>query len=108
MKLETGPLAAVSPHPRGSVLAVVVSPRSSLNAIESAADGALRVRVTASPVAGAANAAVLRLLSDLLGVPRSRLEIASGATRRRKRVKVEGMTPDIVAARLQEALVTRR
>jgi uncharacterized protein (TIGR00251 family) len=108
MSNKSGPLTAVSAHPRGSAIVIVVSPRSPRNALEIAADGALRVRVAAPPVDGAANAAVLRLLADLLGVPRSRLEIASGASARHKRVTIAGLTPDLVVARLQRALRANR
>lgn len=108
MTNETGRLTAVSSHPRGASLAIVVTPRASRTSLEVEADGGLRVRVAAPPVEGAANAAVLRLLADLLGVSRSRLEIASGASSHRKRVIVAGITSDVVEALLQRALRTGR
>ena len=66
--------------------------------------GAIQVRVAARPVVGAANAALLRFLAGVLDVPRSRLEIIGGASSRRKRISVSGLTPDELETRLQTAL----
>jgi uncharacterized protein len=86
------------------VLSVLVVPRAGRSSIEQLADGTVQVRVAAPPVDGAANAALLRLLADILDVPRSRLEIASGASSRRKRISVDGVAPDELETRLQAAL----
>jgi uncharacterized protein YggU (UPF0235/DUF167 family) len=98
------PAFPIAAHRAGSTVDITVSPRSSINALEFDASGALRARVTAPPVAGAANAAVLRLLADALGVPRSRLAILSGDSSRRKRVLVREMTSDVLVRRLETAL----
>jgi uncharacterized protein (TIGR00251 family) len=75
-----------------AVIAVRVTPRSSRDAVEGVDDvGELRVRVTAPPADGAANAAVTRLLARELCVPRSAVRLASGATSRHKRVAVDGL-----------------
>ena len=58
---------------------------------------ALKVRVTAAPDRGRANAAVARLLADELGVRPSDVEVVSGHRSRRKRVRVRGTDPDRVA-----------
>jgi uncharacterized protein (TIGR00251 family) len=55
-------------------------------------DGALRVRIAAPPVDGAANAAIIELLAKALITRKSDVEIISGATGRRKRVLVRGAT----------------
>jgi uncharacterized protein len=94
----------VSRHPHGSLLSVVVVPRAGKSSITQLADGTLQVRVVAPPVNGAANAALLRFLSDILDVPRSRLAITSGASSRRKRVSVGGIAPDELEKRLQATL----
>lgn len=96
------PRPLASPHPRGSLLAVTVSPRGARNQIEQAPDGTLRIRVTAPPVDGAANAAVLRFLADSLGVPPSSLEIVSGEGGRRKRILVNALTVDELVRRLRQ------
>jgi uncharacterized protein len=97
----------VSKHARGSVLSVTVVPRAARSSIEQLADGAIQVRVAAPPVDGAANAALLRFLAGVLDVPRSRLEI-TGASSRRKRITVSGLTPDELETRLHAALHERR
>ena len=51
-------------------------------------DGIVQVRVTATPEAGKANAAVLALLAKALGVPKSALSIVRGETGRDKRVRL--------------------
>jgi uncharacterized protein (TIGR00251 family) len=94
----------VSAHPLGSALSVVVAPRSGKSSIEQLADGAIQVRVTAPSVDGAANAALLRFLSDELDIPRSRFEIIAGASSRRKRITIAGLTPDELETRLRAAL----
>ncbi|MCO8146315.1 DUF167 domain-containing protein [Rhodovulum tesquicola] len=71
----------------GTEIALRVTPRASRDRIVPE-DGLLRVYVTCVPEDGKANAAVLRLLSRALGVPKSRLEIVRGHTARDKRVLV--------------------
>jgi uncharacterized protein len=65
-----------------------VTPRSSLNAIAGVRDGVLLVRVTAPPVEGKANGAVVALLSEALGVPPTAVQVVRGAAARTKRVSV--------------------
>ncbi len=62
-------------------------------------DGVLRTRVTAPPVEGAANHALLRLLADELGVPRRDVRLVAGAGGRTKVVVIDGLDPARVAAR---------
>ena len=95
---------AVSRHPHGSLLSVVVVPRSGKSSIAQLADSAIQVRVAAPPVGGAANAALLRFLAAILDVPRSRLRIISGASSRQKRVVIAGMSPEELEKRLHVAL----
>jgi uncharacterized protein (TIGR00251 family) len=94
----------IASHPRGAVLAVTVVPRTSKTDIERLPDGTIRIRLAAPPVDGAANTALLRFLADALGLPRSRLFIASGATSRRKRIVVENIGVDELTAMLRVAV----
>jgi uncharacterized protein (TIGR00251 family) len=61
----------------------------------------LRARVTVPPVEGRANEALLRLLSDTLGVPKSSLRIVRGQRSREKLVAVEGLDAAEVRHRLE-------
>ncbi|NVO24156.1 DUF167 domain-containing protein [Donghicola sp. C2-DW-16] len=71
----------------GTEIAIRVTPKASRNAIKEE-DGALRVYVTTVPEDGKANAAVVKLLSKAVGVPKSRLELVRGHTSRDKVFRV--------------------
>jgi uncharacterized protein (TIGR00251 family) len=60
----------------------------------------LKIRLTAPPVEGAANAACLDFLADLLDVPPSNLTILKGDRSRQKVVRIVGLTQDEVRTRL--------
>ncbi len=81
-------------------LTVRVIPRSSRNAIEWD-QGVLKARITAPPVDGAANDALIALLAERLGLPRRLISVVHGATGRQKIVEIAGMTEAEVTARLQ-------
>ena len=68
--------------------AVRLIPRAARSAVAGVREGALLVRVTAAPVNGAANKALLDLLSATLKVPKTAIRIESGATSPRKRLSV--------------------
>jgi len=63
-------------------------PRAARSAVAGVREGVLHVRVTAAPVGGAANTALLALLSATLKVPKTSIRIESGATSPRKRLSV--------------------
>jgi hypothetical protein len=63
-------------------------------------DDTLLIRLTAAPVDGAANTALITLLADIIGVPKRQIAIVSGEKSRTKRVKVMGVTADVVRQRL--------
>jgi uncharacterized protein len=67
---------------------VRVTPRAAANAVGGERDGALLVRVTAPPVEGKANHAVVELLAEALDVPPSEVHVDRGAAARTKRVSV--------------------
>lgn len=73
------------------MLSVRVIPRASRSTMAGERDGRLLVRLSAPPVDGAANAALVEFLAEVLGVPRRSLTIVSGATAREKRVAVAGL-----------------
>lgn len=71
------------------VVSVRVKPGSKKGPlVEAGPDGALTIYVRERAVEGKANDAVVALLAKHLGVPRSRVELASGATSRLKRFRI--------------------
>jgi len=68
------------------------------------ANGEWKVAVSAPPLEGRANEAVVELLSQLLGVKRRQVVVTRGASSRHKQVEVEGLGEAEVEARLAAAL----
>jgi len=64
------------------------------------AGDAIKLRLTAPPVDGAANEALVRFLAARLEVPRSAVELVSGRSGRTKLVAVTGVSPEEAAQRL--------
>ena len=77
--------------------AIRLIPRASRNAVAGVREGVLHVRVTAAPVNGAANRALLALLGTQLRIGPTAIRIESGATSSRKRLSV----PDLALERLR-------
>jgi uncharacterized protein (TIGR00251 family) len=77
---------------------VHVQPRASRSEIVGVHRDALKVRLLAPPVDGAANAALVALLADRLGISERAVRIVSGATSRAKVVEIEGATEEAVRA----------
>lgn len=82
------------------VIQVQVIPRSSRIAIESLGDLQYKIKLTSPPVDGAANKQLIEVVSDKLAVPRRNVEILSGETGRRKRIRVVGADRTTVTKRL--------
>ncbi len=76
------------------LLTVKVVPRASRSEIVGEQAGALRVRLAAPPVDGAANAELIKTLAKALGVSPRNVEIMSGHTAKIKRVSVTGATAE--------------
>ena len=70
------------------VFTIRVTPRASANAVAGERDGILLVRVTAPPIEGKANDAVVALLARALGTPLGAIQVVRGASGRTKRVSV--------------------
>ncbi|HET9038693.1 MAG TPA: DUF167 domain-containing protein [Gemmatimonadales bacterium] len=86
--------------PTGIRLRVRVQPRASRTEVAGPYGDALRIRLAAPPVDGAANEALVRFLAERLGVARSAVRIEAGASGRSKVVAVEGIDPETAARRL--------
>lgn len=88
-----GPLMPpISPIPDGIRLTLHVQPRASRTEIAGCHGDALKIRLAAPPVDGAANAALIAFLAERLGVPRSAITIRHGESGRRKTVEITGLT----------------
>jgi uncharacterized protein (TIGR00251 family) len=96
----------ISKHSEGAILAVRAQPGAKRNAVLGEHTGALKVAVTAPPEDGRANASLVEVLRDWLGVKRSQVEIVGGQTTRNKTLLIRGVTPEElqskVAAKLAE------
>jgi uncharacterized protein (TIGR00251 family) len=78
-------LTPISATDAGVRLRLRIQPRASREEVAGVAGGAIRIRLTAPPVDGTANDALIRFLAARLKVPRSAVELASGRTGRTKR-----------------------
>ena len=79
-------------------LSVHVQPRATRSEIVGLHGAALKVRLQAPPVDGAANEALVALLAERLGVARRSVRVVAGASSRAKTVEVDGTTEDAVRA----------
>jgi uncharacterized protein (TIGR00251 family) len=89
-------------HPDGTLVSLKVVPRASKNEIGEAQGNELKVKVTAPPVDSAANRAVLELIAETVGRPKSCVMLIRGETSRHKIVLVKGLTPEEVELRLSK------
>jgi uncharacterized protein (TIGR00251 family) len=90
----------ITSTPTGIVLRVRVQPRASRTDVVGLHGEALKVRLTAPPVDGAANEALIRFLAERLGIARAGVRVVSGAGGRLKVVEVTGVGPDEAWRRL--------
>jgi len=72
----------------GVLFKVWVQPRASKNQVVGQYEDCLKVKLTAPPVEGAANKECIAFLAKQLGVPKSRIQIVSGQTGRKKMIRV--------------------
>lgn len=86
-----------------TTLSVKVVPRASRDEVAGWSGGVLRLRVSAPPQDGRANAAVIALLAAALGVRKSAVVICAGHASALKRVAIEGLTRNEVEQRLGTA-----
>jgi uncharacterized protein (TIGR00251 family) len=84
----------------GIRLRLHVQPRASRSELAGRHGDAIKVRLTAPPVDGAANEALLRFLALQLQVPRSALSLVAGGSGRSKVVAIESITPEDASHRL--------
>jgi uncharacterized protein (TIGR00251 family) len=86
---------------RGSALAVRVTPRSSRNEIVAVMnDGTIKVHITAPPVDDEANRELVKFMAEVLGIPKSKLEIVAGMSGRDKLISVLDLDVETVHQRI--------
>ena len=90
----------VSDSKDGVILRVQVQPRASRDEVMGPHGDGLKIRITAAPVAGAANKHLLKFLAKKLRVARSQISITTGATSRAKSIAIEGISAEEVRQRL--------
>ncbi|MFN7949066.1 MAG: DUF167 domain-containing protein [Blastocatellia bacterium] len=80
---------------------VRVQPRAARTEISGELDGAVKIRLAAPPVDGAANEELIRFLARLFNLPRHQVTILSGATSKNKIVRLSGVTIEEAGQKLQ-------
>jgi uncharacterized protein (TIGR00251 family) len=84
----------------GVIVDVRVIPRAGKRGIAGVRDNAVLIRLLAPPVEGAANAELVEVIAEALGVAKRAVAIVSGDTSRRKRVRINGVTLAHAVSRL--------
>lgn len=82
-------------------LRVRIQPKASRNAVRWEDDGALRITLTAPPIDGKANEALVAFLAKCLGVPKRNVHILSGEKSRNKTLEIDGLDQANVEGRLR-------
>ena len=102
MGLDPSEIEIFRPHPEGLVPKIFVLPRSSKNMLAGRHGDALKIKLTAPPVEGAANKMCITFLARRLGLPKSSLEIVSGHAGRTKLILVRPKNGKLDAAAIQD------
>ena len=100
MRGPTCVMEAITATATGTLIRLRVQPRASRDRLEGVRDGYVRLRLTAPPVDGAANAACIAFLAKLLDISRARIQLQDGEKSREKLLHIAGVTPAQVAAAL--------
>jgi uncharacterized protein (TIGR00251 family) len=98
---------ALAAHARGTLLPVHAQPGARRNAVLGTHADAVRVAVSAPADKGRANGAIQELLAEALGCKASQVELVSGASSRRKRFLIVGITTEQLLARLAPLLAPK-
>jgi uncharacterized protein (TIGR00251 family) len=84
-----------------AIIDVRVIPRASRSGIAGMRGDAVLVRLNAPPVDGAANAELIEVIADALGIPKRAVSIVAGERARQKRVRIDGVTQAFVGLMLR-------
>ncbi len=95
------PQAKVFTKTEGGIkLALFVQPKASKNEIIGPHNGALKIKITAPPIDGKANTALVEFLANALDIPKRQIRILKGETGRNKSVEIFGLNLDEIRRRL--------
>ncbi|MCH7474508.1 MAG: YggU family protein [Gemmatimonadetes bacterium] len=89
-----------SPSGSGRVVRLHIQPRAAKTEVAGRHGEAVKIRVKAPPVGGAANDELVRFLAKHFAVPRSSIELVSGAGSRQKRITIQGLSSDEIVRAL--------
>lgn len=106
MLMEKRPRKTADRQPAAAdrvLLSIKAKPRAKRSRVVAVADE-VEIALAAPPVDGAANEELLRVLGEVLGLPRRALVLVRGESSRHKQVSVEGLSALAVAERLRAAL----
>jgi uncharacterized protein (TIGR00251 family) len=90
--------------PQGTILPVKAHPGSRRNGILGTHDGALRLAVSQAPEKGKANTALIKLLAEILGLSKNRIELVSGETSPHKKFLIRGLAVEELSATMTTLL----
>jgi uncharacterized protein (TIGR00251 family) len=96
--------AGDSDAPPDLILRLHVHPGAGRTAVVGRHGDALKVKVGAPPADGRANAAVVTLVAETLGIPAGQVELTAGASSRSKRVRIRGVEAEDLRRALQLAV----
>jgi uncharacterized protein (TIGR00251 family) len=80
----------------GTILNVKAQPRSSKAGVDGLLGDAVKVKIKCAPVDGKANKELVDTLSDVFGIPKSKVVFKSGETSKLKRILLTGISADEV------------
>jgi hypothetical protein len=102
--MTSATIIPITDSAQGAVFAVRLQPEAKRNAILGVHGDAIKIAITAPPIEGRANDALVELLAEWLNVPRSAITIIAGAHSRNKRVRIAGSTTDAIATAISTHL----
>lgn len=79
-----------------SILTIYLQPGAKKSVLAGMHNGNVKIKVNSPPVDGKANEALIQFLSDFLDIPKSSIELIAGQKSRIKKLKIVGITDDII------------
>jgi hypothetical protein len=99
---KNAPLTFLEGTHQGVIFSVRLQPRAAKNQFAGVMGDALKVKVTAAPVEGAANDALCEFFAQVFGIAKKRVRIISGLHSRQKRVLLMGLDKEFASVRMGE------